>query len=231
MPVGLAVDKVGEVVTAVSGAPVTFDRKPPKDLDIKLANPGLPRANIAPCVEKPDSEVSPLPSCEQKSVLQQHIRFFDRNNDGIIYPWETYAGWVPHPLFPIYVKNAHKLKHGSDSEVYGKLLLLLFRHFRPNIQHTEGRFVPEKFEEIFSKFDKDGKNALTLPELWKLTEALRNANDPYGWFAAKSEWIVLYFTVAGKDKMVSKEKIRSQYDGSLWFAIEQDIKSKKKKEV
>ncbi|KAI8846557.1 caleosin [Chytridium lagenaria] len=242
MPIGLAVDKVDDVVTGVSGAPVTFDRKPPRGLEKKLSNPGMPRANIAPSAERPDSDVTPLPSCEQKSVLQQHIQFFDRNRDGIIFPHETFAGfralgwglyfsfiftcfingtmsyatldsWIPDLRFPIYVKNAHKCKHGSDSEVYD----------------TEGRFVPEKFEELFSKFDKDNKKALTFWELWDLTEAIRNANDPYGWFAAKSEWIVFYFTAGWRDKMISKEKVRAQYDGSLWYQIENDMKVEKEK--
>ncbi|RKP21007.1 Caleosin-domain-containing protein, partial [Rozella allomycis CSF55] len=123
------------------------------------------------------------------TVLQQHISFFDRNKDGIIYPWETWEGFrvmgfnllmsligtflihltmaIPSwdsifyfdPFMGVLVKNIHSCKHGSDSEVYD----------------TEGRFVPQKFEEIFSKYAKSDPEYLTLGELFCFTEGNRNS--------------------------------------------------------
>lgn len=77
-------------------------------------------------------------------MLQQHAAFWDRNNDGRITPWETWQGlrelglnvlvsaasvavihslppyltqdsWLPDPSLSIWLKNIHKIKHGSDS--------------------------------------------------------------------------------------------------------------------
>lgn len=43
------------------------------------------------------------------------------------------------------------------------------------------RFVPTKFEEIFSKFDHGNKGGLTFLELLEMTEANRNVFDFFGW--------------------------------------------------
>ena len=74
---------------------------------------------------------------------------------------------------------------GSDSEVYD----------------TEGRFVPEKFEELFTKYDRRNRNGLDFNEMWEMSEANRNVLDPTGWTAEKMEWWATWF-IAG-DKNVS----------------------------
>ncbi|EXJ71566.1 uncharacterized protein A1O5_05374 [Cladophialophora psammophila CBS 110553] len=153
-------------------------------------------------------------------VLQQHCDFFDTDRDGIIWPSDTFVGFhklgfgillsplavfiihtnfsyptvpgrLPDPLFRIYVINLHKDKHGSDTGTYD----------------TEGRFVPQKFEDMFAKY-ADGKDSLSIWEVWKLLEGQRLIADPIGWFGAFFEY-----------GCMMKEDIRRVYDGSIFYTI------------
>ncbi|XP_021756803.1 probable peroxygenase 4 [Chenopodium quinoa] len=178
-----------------------------------------------------------------ENVLAKHVAFFDRNHDGVIYPWETFQGFraigsglllstvaaffinmglsgktrpgkFPNLLFPIEIKNITKAKHGSDTDVYD----------------TEGRFVASKFEDIFKKHAHTCANALTSEELSEMLKANREPKDYAGWIGAYSEWKILYYLCKDKNGYLPKETIRGVYDGSLFEQMERDAQSKKHKQ-
>ncbi|XP_065857616.1 probable peroxygenase 4 isoform X2 [Euphorbia lathyris] len=171
----------------------------------------------------------------ENNVLQKHVFFFDRNEDGVVYPWETFKalstvaalfinmglshktrpGKFPSPLFPIEIKNIHKSKHGSDSGVYD----------------SQGRFVAEKFEEIFTKHSHSHPNALTSDELMAMLKANRQPKDYGGWVASWTEWKILYVLCKDKDGLLKKETVKAVYDGSLFVRMQQETESAKKKTV
>jgi len=151
------------------------------------------------------------------SALQQHVAFFDRNKDGMIYPWETYQAvinmalsyttshsLIPSLLFPIYVDNIQKGKHGSDSEVYD----------------SEGGFDSAKFDAIFSKYACTYSDKLTYSELQAMLKGNRDVNDISGWIAARIEWSFLYKLAKSKEGFLEKDGIRGLYDGSLFEYFE-----------
>jgi peroxygenase len=79
---------------------------------------------------------------------------------------------LPDPRFPIIIKNIDRCKHGSDSETYD----------------GEGSFVPQKFEEVFSKYSTSRKDALNAKDIQGMLKGNRNILDPTGWTAGALEW-------------------------------------------
>ncbi|KAF8389958.1 hypothetical protein HHK36_024478 [Tetracentron sinense] len=114
-------------------------------------------------------------------------------------------GKFPSPLLPIEIKNIHRAKHGSDSGVYD----------------TEGRFVPSKFEDIFSKHAHTNPNALTSEELMGMLKANRVPKDYKGWLGSWTEWKILYFLCKDENGLLHKDAIGAVYDGSLFEWMEE----------
>lgn len=167
--------------------------------------------------------------------LQKHCAFFDRNGDGILMPWETFAGfcvlgygmamsllgtllvhlffsywtlpsWVPDPFFPIYIKNVDRLKHGSDSGLY-------------DYDGTLKPVVGDGVQTLIGRFDEDAKGGLGLLDMYRMTQRKWNVLDFFGWWATKLEWFFLW-VLAQRHGVVSWDAIRDQYDGTLFRKVE-----------
>nr|A8B479.1 RecName: Full=Peroxygenase; AltName: Full=Caleosin [Lilium longiflorum]ABK40508.1 pollen caleosin [Lilium longiflorum] len=236
---GSTSDPSPSIITVAAEAPVTAERKQNLHLQEQLAKPYVARALAAVDPAHPNGTEGH--EHHNMSVLQQRAAFFDRNNDGIVYPWETYQGfravgfgvltsilggflinlglsyrsqpsWIPSPVLSIHIKNIHRCKHGSDTESYD----------------TEGRFEPSKFDAIFSKYALTQPDALTSEEISTMLQVNRNLLDFIGWVASIAEWRLLYQIGKDEDGLLHKETIRGAFDGSLFERLEKDRASRTK---
>ncbi|KAL7789023.1 Caleosin domain-containing protein [Trichoderma ceciliae] len=228
------------VTSYIKDVPVTVQRKPflQPEGDVRLPHTGISRANVAASYDHPEGtqEGNWANEHQNQTVLQQHCDFFDQDKDGIIWPLDTFrgfhtlgfnvllcllsafiihvnfsyptvTGYLPDPLFRIHLKNIHKDKHGSDSGTYD----------------TEGRFNPQKFEDMFSKY-ADGKDYITARDVLSLLRGQRLMADPVGWAGAMFEWLATYILLWPEDGRMRKEDIRKIYDGSLFYEIAKERK-------
>ncbi|KAF5538424.1 het-E-1 heterokaryon incompatibility protein [Fusarium napiforme] len=231
----LKVDPNSIITTSIDAVPVTVERKPyqPGIDKPRLAHAGVARANLAATHERPEgtTENDWAQRHRDQTVLQQHCDFFDKDHDGVIWPLDTFRGFyqlgygiilslisllvihgnfsyptqsslLPDPFFRIHIDNIHKDKHGSDTGTYD----------------TEGRFVPQKFEDMFSKY-AEGRDYLTIWDVMNLMKGQRLIADPIGWGGAFFEWLATYILLWPDDGRMMKEDIRGIYDGSLFYKI------------
>ncbi|KAE8449786.1 hypothetical protein EG329_007561 [Mollisiaceae sp. DMI_Dod_QoI] len=169
------------------------------------------------------------------TALQQHVLFWDRDCDNIIYPQDVYNGfreigfcipfsitallipvffsyptrlghsYVPDPLFRIYLDSIHKAKHGSDTGAYD----------------LKGNFRPQFFEDMFTEFDPTGTGSLGAGDLLRMIRNNRVAADLAGWSFAAMEWSTTWLLLQ-RDGRVWKNDLRQCYDGTLFWQLRQE---------
>jgi peroxygenase len=180
-------------------------------------------------------------STSGRTALQDHVDFFDRNNDRLITVGETAEGlralgigWtrsyaLAYPInaglgratgaswyspLTVHSNNIHLGKHRSDTDVYDQ----------------NGHFVRANFEKIFRLYDKDSDNALSEDEFGSFFAGYKT--DTVGSVASRAEFGLL-LEIAGQDKQVSRswwwssntervitrDALQRFYDGTLFYTI------------
>lgn len=135
----------------------------------------------------------------QFKVLEQHCQFFDKDNDGVIWPMDTWRtsrefGWgIRLSLF--FTVFLHLVQSWGTVPWFFLIPDPLFRVWIHNIQmnkhgsstlafDNEGRFRPQFFDEFFARNDKEGKGGLTFWEGYYGLRRIRNAWDIFGQISA-----------------------------------------------
>ncbi|OHE99278.1 hypothetical protein CORC01_05319 [Colletotrichum orchidophilum] len=214
--------------TAVPKCPITYRRPPALNAERVIESAGVAHANLASSTDKPKGSIEYSEKYHEYTVLQQHVLFWDRDNDGMITPIDVWVGfrdlgfnlaacllaatvipfvfsygtvmqysYLPDPFFRLHLGG-----HGSDSGIYD----------------SEGRFIPQRFEDVFANCSVRQDDTLTLREIFDLMSRNRCAMDPFGWSVSIFEWMTTW-TLLAKDGKIHKEDLRRVFDGSLFWEI------------
>ncbi|RAQ52827.1 calcium binding protein Caleosin [Aspergillus flavus] len=220
-------------------APITVKRIPATHINEAIDNPGVARADVAVSIEKPSGDQEWANKVRGYTPLQQHVLFWDRDGDGMIFPWDTYIGFRElgfNILFSFLAVLIININFSYPTRLaYSWLPDPWFRVYVRSVHKAkhgsdsgtydpEGRFIPQLFENLFAKWDSDNDGALTLRELFQLMHGHRCAADPFGWGAALFEWGTTWLLIQ-KDGKVYKEDLRAVYDGSIFWKIREARKS------
>jgi hypothetical protein len=82
----------------------------------------------------------------------------------------TWGTWLPDPFFRLKIKNMHRAKHGSDSEVYTKI----------------GEYDDERFNYIFKMYTAEPHTHMTLSEAMHMVHCNMDPCDPVRQFLASA---------------------------------------------
>ncbi|KAH7440166.1 hypothetical protein KP509_04G094600 [Ceratopteris richardii] len=177
-----------------------------------------------------------------RTPLQHHVAFFDRNNDGIVYPHETYIGFralgfsrivslsaaivinvtlsyktldsrIPSLLFPIHIKNIHRARHPNDSGAYDK----------------EDRILESRLDDLFKEFAKTFPDRLSKDEFTSMQKSFYKDPTKRGRFASSVEWDFAYKLLKDENGYISKEHIKRALDGSIFYYMEEKLKKERSK--
>ncbi|KAF8151852.1 Caleosin [Mycena galopus ATCC 62051] len=166
-----------------------------------------------------ESKAKPRHGTRHKG-LQSHVAFFDSDQDGIIWPIDTYKGFraigfgvlfafvamvlihlgfswftcgtlLPDIFMRIYVSRIHDALHGSDTGTFTQT----------------GDMDGRRFDYVFSLYTAPPHTHMTFQEGVRMLQGNRKMYDLFGWFAAACEWGATYLLLRPADGRMAKADV------------------------
>jgi peroxygenase len=172
----------------------------------------------------------------ERSALERHAAFFDRDGDGLITPAETFASLRELGVGAALGAVLTSLIHAALGPITQRRLTLGIRvdavargkrRRSSGVFGPDGRFAPISFERL--RAAPAGDDALTLRELRALiaSNPASRSQNPLEAFFSWAETRTLFCLAAdarrregGRDvPALSRKRLRSFYEGHLFYAL------------
>ncbi|KAI1662832.1 Caleosin related protein-domain-containing protein [Daldinia decipiens] len=164
---------------------------------------------------------------EPAHILRQNAEYFDSDQDGIIWPRDTYKGYRKLGWGITYSCLVASILHSTlsyptgDSYTPDPLLRIRYdgKHSTGNVSYDEkGQARGNQVcETILAKYDKNNKGGMDIRDILRFCKDQRSVSTCYGWSLTALEWLALYLALRQHNGIVGSEDIRTAFDGSVLF--------------
>ncbi|KAI0119742.1 Caleosin related protein-domain-containing protein [Daldinia grandis] len=168
---------------------------------------------------------------EPAHILRQNAEYFDADQDGVIWPGDTYKGYrklgwgitysclvasILHSVLSYPTRDNYTpdllLRIHCDSNSHGKRTI-------GNASYDEKGQVKDNqvCANILAKYDKSNKGGMDIRDILRFWKDQRSVSTSYGWSLTVLEWLALYLALRQHSGIVGGEDIRTAFDGSALF--------------
>ncbi|XXH03112.1 hypothetical protein Hte_009503 [Hypoxylon texense] len=164
-------------------------------------------------------------------MLRQNAEFFDVDQDGIVWPRDTYTGcrklgWGiassamamialhsilsyptnPGPIPDLFSRIYYDVSHNSSSSKRDS-----------NAEKRSSTSHSEVCESLLTKYDVSGKGGLDFHDVRRLWTEQKSEHGTYSWCASVIEWLALFFFLWPGDGILPAPDLRAALDGSVLY--------------
>ncbi|KAI1761822.1 Caleosin related protein-domain-containing protein [Hypoxylon sp. FL1150] len=186
--------------------------------------PAPPRAEPKVAVAEDESDVAEasVASYEPGYMLSRNAEYFDVDQDGVIWPRDTYAGcrklgWgiTSSSLAMIVLHSA--LSYPTKPGLIPDPLSRICYHKQDHHDEEEKNTTVPASEGILAEYNTCSKGGLSLRDVLRFSNKQRSQHGISGWCTALVEWLALYIFLWPRDGIMRSADIRAAFDGNILY--------------